>query len=97
MATVKFTLDPDNLPKTSKKDLDRYDAMRDEDIDYSDIPELTEEFWANAKVTPPRTKPNVSLRLPEEVVDFFKADNPKGYTGRMAAVLSAYVQAHRPK
>lgn len=69
----------------------------DSDIDYSDIPELDAKFWARAKITPPRTKPNVSLRVPENVVDFFKAENPKGYTARMAAVLAAYVEAHQPK
>lgn len=69
--------------------------VKDEDIDTSDIPELDESFWANAKLSPPRTKPNVSLRVPPEVVEFFKAENPKGYTARMAAVLSAYVQAHQ--
>lgn len=72
-------------------------ALPDEEIDTGDIPELDEAFWANAKVMPPRTKPNISLRLPEDVVEFFKAQNPKGYTGRMAAVLAAYVQAHRAK
>ena len=72
-------------------------ALPDDQIDYSDIPELGADFWARAKVTPPRTKPNVSLRLPEEVIAFFKAENPKGYTARMAAVLAAYVQAHQPK
>jgi len=68
-------------------------ARSDSEIDYSDIPELDERFWENAKVTPPRTKPNVSLRVPQEVVEFFKAENPKGYTARMAAVLQAYVRA----
>ena len=69
----------------------------DSEIDYSDIPELDESFWANAKVTPPRTKPNVSLRLPQDVIEFFKAENPKGYTGRMATVLAAYVHALQTK
>lgn len=72
-------------------------ALPDDQIDTSDIPELGEEFWSRARVMPPRTKPNVSLRVPEEVVEFFKARNPKGYTGRMAAVLAAYVLAHQPK
>jgi len=67
------------------------------DIDYSDIPELDDAFWAQAKVMPPRVKPNVSLRVPRDVVDFFKAENPKGYTARMAAVLIAYAKAHQPK
>ncbi|MCQ0987099.1 BrnA antitoxin family protein [Jiella marina] len=72
-------------------------ALPDSEIDTSDIAALDETFWKNAKVSPPRTKPNVSLRLPEEVLNFFKAESPKGYTSRMAAVLSAYVQAHEPK
>lgn len=65
------------------------------EIDYSDIPELGPDFWENAKVTPPRTKPVVSLRLPEDVIAFFKSEDPKGYTQRMAAVLKAYADAHR--
>jgi len=72
-------------------------AMPDSEIDHSDIPPLDEWFWKGAKVTPPRNKPNVSLRVSEEVVEFFKSENPKGYTGRMAAVLTAYVEAHRGK
>lgn len=69
----------------------------DEEIDTSDIPELGDEFWANAKLTPPRIKPNISLRVSQDVVDYFKAENPKGYTGRMAAVLTAYVEAQQSK
>lgn len=70
-------------------------ARPDAEIDYSDIPELDDAFWQNVKVDPPRSKPNVSLRLPEDVINYFKAGNPKGYTGRMAAVLTAYVQARQ--
>lgn len=68
--------------------------LPDESIDTSDIPELDEAFWTSAKVVQPTPKPTVSLRLPEEVVAYFKAENPKGYTARMAAVLTAYVNAH---
>lgn len=77
--------------------LEQIASLPDDQIDTSDIPELDAAFWEKAKVTPPRTKPNVSLRVEEDVVAFFKAENPKGYTARMAAVLSAYVQAHQPK
>ncbi len=72
-------------------------ALPDSEIDTSDIPETDAAFWASAKVMAPRTKPNVSLRVDPDVVDFFKAESPKGYTGRMAAVLSAYVQAQNSK
>jgi len=37
----------------------------------------------------------VTMRLDAETVDWFKGDDPKGYTGRMAAVLRAFVAAQR--
>jgi uncharacterized protein (DUF4415 family) len=72
-------------------------ALSDSDIATDDIPELDENFWANAKLTEPRTKTKVSMRLDQDVLDFFKADNPKGFTARMAAVLTAYANAHQDK
>lgn len=39
----------------SASDLKRVDALRDEDIDYSDIPELDADFFRKARVVvPPR-------------------------------------------
>lgn len=70
-------------------------AVPDSEIDTSDIPVLDIEFWSKAVVNPPRTKPNISLRIDEDVIAHFKRESPKGYTARMAAVLKAYVNAHR--
>ena len=51
MTTVRKSLSEFSI---SKERLAQLDAIRDEDIDYSDIPELDENFWKNAKlVTPP--------------------------------------------
>lgn len=73
-------------------------ASRSEaEIDTSDIPELDDAFWARAEVEAPKTKPNISLRVDQDVLDFFKAEHPKGYTGRMAAILAAYVHAQQAK
>ncbi len=77
--------------------LEEIAAIPDGDINTDDIPELGAGFWANATVEPPRTKPNISLRVDEEVVAFFKANYPNGYTARMAAVLTAYMRAHQSK
>ena len=97
MANVKHKLDPKNPPKTPQEDLDRLDAIRDEEIDYSDMPELDAEFWARANVERPGQKPTVTMRVDPETLAYFKGGDPKGYTARMAAVLKAYVQAHQPK
>ena len=39
-----------NIPRKSRTDWKRMDAMRDEDIDTSDIPEITPEQFAKAIV-----------------------------------------------
>jgi len=95
MTMVNYTLDLDNPPVPTKEELARMDAIRDEDIDYSDFPEFTDEEWAKAKIVPNPFKSVVTMRLEPETIAFFKGDNPKGYTGRMAAVLKAFVKAQR--
>ena len=40
MDLVRHTLK--NLPPVNKKDIDRVDAIKDEKIDYSDIPKITD-------------------------------------------------------
>jgi len=94
---TKHTLDPNDPPKMRQAERARFDAIRNKDIDYSDIPELDAAFWANAKIEKPARKPSVTMRMDKETLAYFKGSDPKGYTGRMAAVLKAYVQAHQPK
>ena len=44
------------MKKQSKTDWPRVDAMKDEDIDCSDIPELTDDFFAKATPVPAKQK-----------------------------------------
>jgi len=66
--------------------------MSDRQIDFSDIPETDEKFWESAGVIIPTAKVHPSVRLDENVVDWFKRQGP-GYQTRMNAVLRSYVQA----
>ncbi len=66
--------------------------MSDQDIDYSDIPELDDSFLSNMTVELPKPKERISLRLDPEVLDWFKKDGP-GYQTRINAVLKSYVEA----
>lgn len=66
--------------------------LEDRQIDFSDIPETDEKFWENAAVIIPTAKTHLSLRLDEDIVDWFKRQGP-GYQTRMNAVLRSYVQA----
>jgi uncharacterized protein (DUF4415 family) len=67
-------------------------AMKDEDIDFSDIPELDEEFWNNAKIVETEGTTSVTLRVKTPVLNAFKASG-KGYQTRMNAVLESYIRS----
>ena len=68
--------------------------VKDEDIDFSDIPELGDEFWKNAKVVEPDRTEQITLRIKRSVLDFFRASG-KGYQTRINRVLETYVRARR--
>ena len=68
--------------------------MRDEDIDYSDIPELDEDFWKNAKLVVPPGKKQLTIRLDADVLTWLKAQG-KGYQSRINAILRSYYEAHQ--
>ena len=81
----------------SKKRLKDIEAIRDQDIDYSDIPELDESFWANAELVEPDTSQHVTLRIKKSILEHFKAKGAKGYQTRINAVLESYVRAQEQK
>ena len=68
----------------------------EENSSNSDSSDLNEKFWDNLEVFEPREKKPVSLRIDEDILEFFKKDGP-GYQSRINAVLKAYVEAMRSK
>ncbi len=82
------------MPK--EKTLSELAEVKDKDIDFSDIPELDDEFWKRAKVVMPSEKKKISLNVDVEVLTFFKAQGPR-YQTRMNAVLRSFVEAHKEK
>ena len=86
---VRYTFD--TLPALTPEDharLKRLSEMTDDQIDTSDIPELTDAFWANAvrgKFYRPR-KAQVTARLDADIIAWLKAGG-QGYQTRMNAIL----------
>ncbi len=88
MTIIKKTVDLKNLPKMSKVNKVRFDAIKDEDIDYSDIPELDEEFWKGTKLVTPIQKEKITVRFDADVVEWFRSQG-RGYQTRMNSVLKS--------
>jgi uncharacterized protein (DUF4415 family) len=79
--------------KTTKTNLDKLDSMVDNDIDYSDSPEVTEEFFKIAFMRKSAHKKAISLRLDEDLIEFFKTHSDK-YQSKINDVLRAYKLAY---
>ena len=92
---VRRTIDK---PATSTPErearLSRLEALPDEAIDVSDIPEISSDAdWALAEPLNEGAKRLVSIRLDESVIDYFKSSGA-GYQTRINAVLRQYMRAH---
>jgi uncharacterized protein (DUF4415 family) len=79
-----------------RTDWNRLNAMKDEDIDTSDIAALDADFFRSAQVVVPPEKKHVSIRLDADVLEWMKSQG-KGYQTRINAVLRAYYEAHQDR
>jgi uncharacterized protein (DUF4415 family) len=82
-----------NTKRRSRTDWKRIDSLRNEDIDYSDIPKLGPDFFAQAILWPGKKK-QITLRLDPDVLAFFRKSG-KGYQTTINAVLRKYVESRK--
>jgi len=87
-----------NTIKTYGTDIKRLKSMTDDEIDFSDIPRTTPEFWATGIVRkglkPVIRKNQLTLRIDQDVIEFFKEEG-RGYQTKINQLLRAYMDAHK--
>jgi uncharacterized protein (DUF4415 family) len=95
IGTVKFKLDPKNPPKMTAAQMKRLREMKDEDIDYSDIPPTPRgAVWTRpGALIPEGNKKQITVRLDADVLEFFKRTGTR-YQSRINAALREYMKAH---
>lgn len=81
------------IKSTTKINWDKVEAIPENSYNYDEAPELTEEFLKIAFIRKPIHKKPVSLRLDEDIIDFFKKTN-KQYQSKINDVLRAYKMAY---
>ena len=86
--------------KKSETDWKRLDAMKDEDIDLSDIPEISPEMFARGIIRrglkPVVRKKQLTLRMDSDVIEWFKRQG-RGYQTKINSLLRAYMEEHARK
>ena len=83
-------------PSRGRADLDRLRNVSEEEIARTSPPELSDlpaDFWDDAVVVA-APKRAISLRVDQDVLDWFRSGGPR-YQTRMNAVLRAYVSRMR--
>jgi len=89
-----------NTLKKSETEWARIDAMTDEEINYSDIPPITDEMWAKgvwrkgSKTM--MTNGQETLPIDLDIIDFFKTQE-SDYKAKINQLLRAYMEAHQAK
>ncbi|MEG3932898.1 hypothetical protein QT990_16855 [Microcoleus sp. T3_B1] len=66
-------MNADAMNNTSQTDWARIDAMSDEDIDTSDSPPLSEEFFTRAQLRRPQSAITMQVQVDPETFAWFQA------------------------
>ena len=80
-------------PTRGRADLGRLRRMTETEIRRTAPPELADlpaDFWDEGELVVPTAKQAISLRVDEDVLDWFKQTGPR-YQMRMNAVLRSYM------
>lgn len=79
---------------TSRTNWEKVDSLREEEIDTSDIPPLTEEFCSKSRWWKQVKSLNVLVQVDPETLAWFKTQG-EDYEKKMAIALRIYAEAHK--
>lgn len=75
-----------------KTDWNRLRSMKDDEIDFSDIPKIDPAVFKEMVIRMPQRKELVSIRIDPDVLGWFRKQGHR-YQTRINAVLRSYVAA----
>jgi uncharacterized protein (DUF4415 family) len=79
----------------SEEQMQALRELRDEEIDYRDIPPLPTTGWRRVSdLVPAENKQQITLRLDADLIAFFRATGRR-YQSRINAALREYVNAQK--
>jgi len=83
----------DDLSSTSHTDWAALEAMTDEEIDYSDIPPLTEEFFEKTTLRVPATQAQNLVQLDPDIMMWFQSQSSE-YKALINSILRRHIQGN---
>ncbi len=80
------------MNSTSRTNWQKVDSLTEEEIDTSDIPPLTEEFFRNSRWWKPVEPLNVLVQIDPATLAWFQAQG-ENYEEKMAIALQIYAES----
>ena len=99
MKEKNITIVSRDAPRRGKTNLDKLRNITDAEIDaqIKDDPDWSDDWnWGDAVLVIPPKKKAISIRVDEDVLDYFKHEGA-GYQRRINAVLRSYMQQKKAK
>lgn len=84
-------MNENDLNNTSRTNWEALESMSDEDIDYSDIPPLTDEFFEKATLRIPAAQAHNLIQIDPDVMAWFQAQD-REYKTLINTVLRRYIE-----
>jgi uncharacterized protein (DUF4415 family) len=81
----------DNLSSTSRTNWTTLESRSEDNIDYSDIPPLTDEFFARATLRIPADQAHNLIQLDPDIKQWFEAQGEQ-YKTLINSVLRQYIE-----
>ncbi|UAJ74028.1 BrnA antitoxin family protein [Synechocystis sp. PCC 7339] len=76
---------------TSRTNWSALESLSDEDIDYSDIPPLTDSFFERAKLVIPSTQAKNLVEIDSDLIQWFKSKG-EDYSNLINEALRRHIQ-----
>ncbi len=83
-----------NSTNILKTDWNKLSQMKDSEIDYSDIPPLSDKFFKNARLRLPEKKSTITIRIDPDILSWLKQQG-RGYQTKINAILRTYMETRR--
>ncbi|MGV0024831.1 BrnA antitoxin family protein [Phormidesmis priestleyi] len=87
-------MNENDMSNISRTNWEKVDSLTEEEIDTSDIPPLTEEFFSKSRWWKPTPALNVLVEIDPDTLAWFKSQG-EDYEKKMAAALRIYAEAHK--
>ncbi len=78
------------MSPSNKTDINKLINLKDKEINYSDIPKTDATFWKDAEVIYPSNKTHLSIRLDDDIVNWFKKYTEVSIEGKLKEIWSYY-------